>query len=361
MRIDVVAPLDLGPEDLAAWARFQAADPALSNPFLSAHWPRACAEVDGPDRRFGRVAVLRDTAGAPLGFLPARLSRGASRPMGAPMCDYQAVVSAPGLALDPRALVRAMGAARYDFTHFLADQAAFAPFMRGRWESQIVDISQGYEAYAAERRAGGHDILKDTAKKARKLERDHGETAFTALSDSSADFDALIDWKRKQYRQTRQTDIFEAGWPLELLRKLHAATDPGFRGALFTLHVGGRLAAANFTLCGGGAIYCWFIAHDAGFAKYSPGVILIDKILQWGAAEGFRELDFGPGDYRFKLQLANRTRPIAHGFVGRPSPAALVREAQYRVRTTAEALPLGRVSHWPGKAMRRVDLWMGLR
>jgi len=23
--------------------------------------------------------------------------------------------------------------------------------------------------------------------------------------------------------------------------------------------------------------------------------------------------------------------------------------------------PLGRVSHWPGKAMRRVDLWMGLR
>jgi CelD/BcsL family acetyltransferase involved in cellulose biosynthesis len=361
MRIDVVAPLELSPADIAAWERMQAADPALANPFLSPHWPRACAEVDGPDRKFGRVLVLRDAAGEPVGFTSARLSRGTARAVGAPMCDYQGVVSQPGVAVEPRALVRALGAARYDFTHFLADQAAFAPFMRGRTDSQIVDISRGYEAYAAEKRAGGHDILKDTAKKARKFEREVGEIVFTAQSDSTADFDALIDWKRKQYRATRQTDIFDAGWPLELLRNLHARQDANFRGALFTLHVGGKLAAANYALVGGGAIYCWFIAHDADFGKYSPGVILIDRILQWGSAQGMRELDFGPGDYRFKLQLANATREIAHGFVGRPSPSALMREAQYRVRTTAEALPLGRVSHWPGKAMRRVDLWMGLR
>jgi len=41
--------------------------------------------------------------------------------------------------------------------------------------------------------------------------------------------------------------------------------------------------------------------------------------------------------------------------------ASLVREAQYRVRHAAEALPLGRASALPGKAMRRMDLWRGLR
>jgi CelD/BcsL family acetyltransferase involved in cellulose biosynthesis len=361
MRIDLVDPLALSTEELSAWESFQAGDRALASPFLSPRWPQALAQVDGPDRRCGRVAVARDGHGTPVAFLPLRLAKGAALPMGAPMADYQAVVTAPGLRLDPRELIRAAGEPRFDFNHLLAEQAAFAPFVRGTSESQIIDLSAGYEAYAAERRAGGHDILKDAAKKRRKLEREHGAASFTALSDDPAEFDQLIDWKRRQYRATRQTDILAAGWPLELLRQLHGARDARFRGALFSLRVGGRLIAVHFALLGGAVLHAWFIAHDPEFSRYSPGVILIDHILQWASAQGVRELDLGPGDYRFKLQLANATRRVAHGFVGRPSAASLMREAQYRVRNAAESLPLGRVSHWPGKAMRRVDLWMSLR
>lgn len=361
MRFDLLQPQGLAPGELAAWEAMQAADPALASPFLSPHWPRVLAEVDGPDRRAGRVIVARDEADEPVGFLPLRLCRGAALPSGAPLSDYQALVCGPELRLDARALIRAAGAARFDFSHLLADQPVFAPFMRGFSESQIVDLSEGYEAYAAERRASGRDILKDTAKKRRKLERERGAVAFTALSASAADFDRLIAWKREQYAQTRQTDIFAAGWPLELLSRLHARRDPGFGGALFTLHVDGALAAAHFALRGGAVLHAWFIAHDDDFARYSPGLILIDHILEWASGQGIREFDLGPGDYRFKLQLANATRKVAHGFVGAHQMSALMREAQYRVRSAAESLPLGRVSQWPGKAMRRVDLWRGLR
>ena len=52
---------------------------------------------------------------------------------------------------------------------------------------------------------------------------------------------------------------------------------------------------------------------------------------------------------------------MAHGFIGRPSPQTLVRSAEYGVRAAAENLPLGALSHLPGKAMRRMDLWRGLR
>jgi CelD/BcsL family acetyltransferase involved in cellulose biosynthesis len=360
MRIDVIAPLDLPAEDLSAWERLQGADPALASPYLSPHWAIACARVHGPDRRGGRVAVVREGE-RPVAFMAVRVSRGVAVPMGAVLSDYQALAAEPGLRLDPRELVRALGVARLDFAHLLESQDLFRPFMQGTSESQIVDLSAGYEAYAAERRAGGHDLLKDTAKKGRKLAREQGEVVFTPLSDSHEAFDQLVEWKRQQYRATRQTDIFDAGWPLELLRSLHARRDPGFGGALFTLHVGGALAAVHFALRGGPILHAWFIAHDPAFSKYSPGVLLIDRILQWGAENGVRELDLGPGDYRFKLQLANATRRVAHGFVGTPSPAALVRAAEYGVRHAAEALPLGRISHWPGKAMRRVDLWRGLR
>lgn len=361
MRFDVVHPLELPAVDEAAWTQLQGADPVLQSPFLSPKWARACAEMRGPDHRGARVVIARGDDGQGVGFLPIRLSRPAARPLGAPLCDYQAMVSTPGLMVDPRAMVRALGVQRLDFSHMLESQANFHPFMRGDGASQVIDLTGGYAAYAEERRAGGHDILKDTAKKGRKLERERGAPVFTAASDAVADFEALIAWKRQQYRATRQTDIFEAGWPLELLKDLFLRRDDDFRALLFTLHVDGALAAAHLALRNGPVLHAWFIAHDAEFAKYSPGVILIDHILRWSSDHGVRELDLGPGDYRFKLQLANTVRRVAHGFVGTPSPATLVRAAQYGVRTAAESLPLGRLSAWPGKAMRRVDLWNGLR
>jgi CelD/BcsL family acetyltransferase involved in cellulose biosynthesis len=85
-------------------------------------------------------------------------------------------------------------------------------------------------------------------------------------------------------------------------------------------------------------------------------VILITEVVRWAAARGMAELDLGPGDYRFKQSLANRARPVAHGFVGRPSAASFMRGAAYRVRAMAEALPLGAYSALPGKAMRRLDV-----
>ena len=51
---------------------------------------------------------------------------------------------------------------------------------------------------------------------------------------------------------------------------------------------------------------------------------------------------------------------MVFGFLGAPSVPTLVRHAAYGVRQMVEALPLGRVSEIPGKAMRRIDLLRGL-
>jgi CelD/BcsL family acetyltransferase involved in cellulose biosynthesis len=279
------------------------------------------------------------------------------------MCDYQGVVGRPDLDVDPRRLLCALRVGRLDFSSLLADQGAFARGVRGLAQSQVIDLGEGYDAYAAARRAAGTDILQDTAKKRRKLEREQGAAVF-AVSRDVGEFERLIAWKRAQYRASGQTDIFQAGWTEALLRSLFHR-DPGldqaaFGGAFFTLSVGGKLAAAHFALRQGPVLHAWFIAHDEAFARYSPGVILINEILKWAPAQGVRELDLGPGDYRFKHSLANVKRDVAYGYIGRPSAAALTRGAAYRLRATAEALPLGRFSALPGKAMRRLDLIRGL-
>ncbi len=364
MRLEVSSPLELPAADVAAWRAIQSADPAFDSPYLAPDWPMALARAGGPDGARARVVVAR-LAGEAVGFMAARVGPFTAGPCGAPLCDVQGPVLAPGVRLDPRAVARALGVGRLDLFNLATPQGAFAPFVRGTAETLRIDLTGGFDAYAAGRRAAGSDILQDAAKKRRKLEREHGPATFTARSTSAADLDTLIGWKRAQYRSTGQTDIFDAGWPLTLLRRLHAATDPTFDpmfgGRLFTLHAGGELIAAHYALQGVAVLHAWFIAHAEAYAKYSPGVLLIADILRWADAEGIGAMDLGPGDYRFKQSLANVRTPLGHGFVGRAHPASAVRGAAYALRVAAEKRDLGRWSTLPGKAMRRIDLVRSLR
>jgi CelD/BcsL family acetyltransferase involved in cellulose biosynthesis len=265
------------------------------------------------------------------------------------------------VAFDPRQMVQALGIGRFDFSHMLGQQAAFAPYARGGDVSWVIDMAGGYDAYAAERKAAGIGALKDLDKKRRKAEREAGAVSFTAHSRSTTDFDQLFAWKRAQYRATHQTDIFSTSWPMALMRELFASRQPEFGGVLFTLHMDGKLAAAHFHLRGRHTIHAWMIAHDSAFERYSPGMLLFQDILRWMDDTPYARLDLGQGEYRFKRELSNIQQPLNHGFVGVPSPSALVRGAAYGVRQAAESLPLGRVSALPGKAMRRLDLLRGLR
>jgi CelD/BcsL family acetyltransferase involved in cellulose biosynthesis len=258
-------------------------------------------------------------------------------------------------------LVRALGVSRYDFSHVPSDQEAFARYARGGSVSGVIEVRNGYAAYAEARRADGVSALKEIDRKRRKLEREVGETVFTARSTSRADFERLIELKRGQYRATGQTDVLGAGWTLKLLEDLFALQLPEFGGALFTLHIGGTLAAVQLHLMGETTLHTWMVAHEAAYERYSPGLLLFQDILKWMDGQPYDRMDLGYGDYRFKRELSNLQRPLMHGFVGVPSAVSFVRAAAYGIRRAAEALPLGPVSALPGKAMRRIDLIRGLR
>lgn len=359
MQIDVVRPEELTSEQILAWTGFQKAGPDLVSPFLSPHWPRAVERARQGTRTRTLVAVAHEN-GAPKAFLPAGVKGGVAAAAGAPMCDYQGLIAAPGARVETARLLRALGAGRYDFTHMPKSQSAFAGHVRGLEPSWIARLPFGYDAYAHDKSAES-GVLKDLDKRRRKLTREHAEPVFTAFSRSRSDLDQLIEWKRAQYRCTGQTDIFEAGWTRELLSDLFESRDPDFGGALFTLHVGETLAAAHFHLRGGDVIHAWMICHDDDFERYSPGLLLFQDIMRWMDDTPYTSIDFGPGEYRFKRQLSNAECLMGHGFVGRPGASALVRSAAYGIRETAERLPLGKVSALPGKAMRRYDLIRALR
>jgi len=359
VQIDIVRPDELTAAQVEGWASLQGADTRLHSPFLSPWWARSVAAAQGTKANV-KVAVLHDH-GREVGYMAARAQGGAAMPVGAPMCDYQGMTAEPGVRFDPVALVNALGVGRFDFCHMLDGQDDFAPHVKGAQTAYSIELREGYEAYAKARREAGVGALKDIDKKRRKLERELGAITFTAFSRSRADFDTLMGWKSEQWKKTGQTDVLGAGWTTKLVRDLFASRDPMYGGMLFTLHIGDRLAAAQFNLRAHGAINSWLIGHDAAFDRYSPGLILFQDILRWMDDTPYWRLDLGAGDYRFKRELANATLQVGHGFVGGVSPAALLRSAAYALRQAAESLPLGPMSELPGKAMRRLDLIRGLR
>lgn len=358
--IEVVKALDLSPADIARWVELQRGQTRLDSPFLSPHWVQVVATAQGEKAQHVRVAILRGAEGEAVAFLPARTKHGVAMPVGAPMCDYQALVSAPGVNLDPRDLLTALGVSRIDFCHMLADDETLARHGRGRADSWIVETPEGYEAYAAERKAANVGVLKDIDKKRRKAEREVGPSRFTAMSADRADFDQLIAWKRAQLLATGQTDLFKTPWVNNLVEALFQAREPQFGGGLYTLHLGDQLAAVHLHLRGEHTIHGWLIAHNPELDRYSPGLMLFQDILKSMDGTPYTRLDLGTGDYRFKRELSNARQTVVFGFLGSPSVPTLVRHAAYGVRSVAEALPLGRISEIPGKAMRRIDLLRGL-
>jgi len=363
VQIDVLRPGELPASAIAAWRALQRAGGGWDSPFLSPCWARSVEQAQRERKGGGRdvrVAMLSE-AGEPRAFMTAQVGRITALAAGGAMSDYEGLVGDPGPDFDVAAVVRALGVSRYDFSHVPAEQAAFKPFARGGHVSWVVDVPDGYGAYAARRRADGVSALKEIDRKRRKAEREVGETRFTARSTCAAAFDRLIELKREQYRATGQTDVLGAGWTLKLLQNLFAVDLPGFGGALFTLHIGGELAAVQFHLLGETTIHTWMVAHEPKLERYSPGLLLFQDILKWMDDQPFDRMDLGYGDYRFKRELSNLQRPLMHGFVGTPSAACLFRRMAYGVRRAAEALPLGPVSELPGKAMRRIDLIRGLR
>ena len=341
---------------LARWRELQSSCIAWDSPFLSPYWPRAVERAqDGVDRGL-RIIILYDN-GRPQGFMAVRKGAYTAMGAGAPLAGYEGFVAAPDIEPDPMRLLRKLGVQRFDFSRMPASQPGFSAFARGGSASHVADLAGGYKAYASHRKAG----LKELSAKRREAEREVGKITFAAGSTAKADLERLIELKREQSRSDGRPDIFAAGWPQRLLKGLLGANEPGFAGLLFTLRIGGQLAAAQFHLAGERSLYAWVSAEEAPFARYSASLVLTQHIMRWMDKSPYERIDFGAEDGPQAQTFASDEQPLMHGFVGRPSAASLMREAAYRLRHTAESLPLGAVSMLPGKAMQQADIMRGLR
>lgn len=351
MRLETIHPKELGAPELARWRALQAGERALQSPYLTPEW----AQIVSASRGDARVAIVNEGDGF---FAAQRLSRFAAMGMGAPIADYQGMVAAADLDIDARALCAAFKVGRIDLTHVPAGATPLAA--AGEEGSWIAETQGGSELYEAALKLRRGEFVRQTDKKARKLEREHGHVEFRACSRERADFDTLLTWKNDQLAASGQPRIWVRPWVKRTLEQCFETDSPHFGGALFTLSVDQKLVAGAFCLRSASVLHVWVIAHDNQYDRYSPGVQLARRMIGWAADHGIAEVDFGPGDYQYKRQLSTTQRMLSFGIVSGASLSGAVRRTAYAMRGGIERLPHPRLAALPGKAMRRLDLMRAL-
>lgn len=352
MKIHVIRPEELTTEQIGIWAGLQARNPALMSPYFCPEFTLAVGRV----RRDTFVAIIED-AGAIAGFFPFQMRAfGLGVPIGGPLSDYQGAIAGPDQAIDTFTLLRGCGLTSFKYSNLLVSQAA----LHGRDEtiepSHVIDLSQGYDAYVDERRKSGSQVFTKTQRQRRKLEREIGELRWVLKDTDPRTLAAVIDWKRQQYRRTRAVDGFGYGWTEALIKDLHRMDEPQFGGVLSSLWIGDRLIAGHMGMRSRTVWHHWYPIYDPELGKYSPGQILLLKMIESCTDLGVNTIDLGKGNYEFKLRLADRATDVADGYVGSPlSLPTLARRARFSIERMFERLPLGPASHWPGKAFRRIE------
>lgn len=356
-KITVVPGDRLTPDHVRAWSDLQRADPVLDSPFFRPEFTQAVAAVRGDVR----VGVLEE-GGEPVGFFPFQ-TRGwnGGRPVGGPMSDYQGVIARPGAAWGPAAVVRGCGLASWDFDHLVAAQESFRPYHQAAADSPYLDLSAGFDAYAAARRKAGSTTVKDTLGKVRKIEREVGPVRLEVHATEPKVFSTLMEWKRAQYERTQTIDVLSFGWTVRLLESIVAQSGEAFSGLLSVLYVRDAIAAVHLGMRSHAVLHSWFPAYDVNLSRYSPGMVLLIELARALPGMGVGKLDLGKGAMEWKTNLMSGSVPLAEGCVTANPVVRMARSGWRRARTWLKASRLGA----PARAFARLTLpvrgWMRFR
>jgi CelD/BcsL family acetyltransferase involved in cellulose biosynthesis len=99
--------------------------------------------------------------------------------------------------------------------------------------------------------------------------------------------------------------VLAVPWIKSVLHTLYQSSDPEFCGEISALYFGDHLAALEYGLRAGTSMHSWFPAYDQTYSKVSPGILLMDGMIESCGARGITKVDLGIGHDQYKRHASN--------------------------------------------------------
>jgi CelD/BcsL family acetyltransferase involved in cellulose biosynthesis len=344
---ELVAPEALSVADVAAWRAMQAAEPAFASPLLGPDFAQAVGRV----RADARVAVFR-RSGEPVGFLAHhRRPGGFARPIGAPFCDYHALVARrdAGLSAEGALAAAKLGALR--LSALVDPFNSFSEAVRAKvWAHRII-IEGDAGAYLAGLWAASGNRQKNFRRYRRSLEREAGPVRLVADDRDPGAFAQVVAWKQAQFERTGIHDFLAVPWAAALMRGVFEMRSQHLSGQLISLYAGERLVAAHFGARSGGWFHPWIAAFDQDLKAHSPGMVHQIEAITAMPAMGVTTYDLAAGEDHWKQQFTADGVWVGAGLAVSPTVAgALARSTE-----TFWTLPPLRGAPLIGRVRNRLD------
>jgi CelD/BcsL family acetyltransferase involved in cellulose biosynthesis len=165
--------------------------------------------------------------------------------------------------------------------------------------SPFLPLSGSFDAYLT---TLGTNWRQDSARQQRRVQKDMGAVELDVRHQvTSHDLQMLRDvaQRRRDAGDERRCPLLE---PLRMAFIQSLCKPLNDRGwwQLALLKVGGTIAAYHLGFQMKGTFFCWSVAHDPDFSKYSPGKILMRLHIEHCFQAGMQEFDFMAGEEGYK-------------------------------------------------------------
>lgn len=319
---DTVPASSLTARDIELWHGMQAITPAFASPLLSPEFVQAIAAV----RSDVRVAVFKNN-GRTVGFLPVHARPGRfARPAGAPFSDYSALITFPEPNIRVGEALRAAGIRRYQAIGLIDPYGVFGECPDGE-----IDEAHGIDLSSDVANNANKKLIKNIRRITRHLEEAHGEVRIVAGDRTRSTFDAMIDWKRRQTRDTGLHDFVGAPWVQAMLRRLFDADTSGLHGFMVTLMAGDTPVLAHYGVRLGERAHPWISSYDPAFSAFSPGQIFLNGLHEPLEQAGVRYYDLSTGQQAYKAIFSNTSFAVRHARAYSDAPDARLSASMARV------------------------------
>jgi CelD/BcsL family acetyltransferase involved in cellulose biosynthesis len=350
MRIEAIPAAQLTADQLLLWSQFQCADALIDSPYFRPEFTQAVSAV----RNDVEVGILEDGNDI-VGFFPFQRCKGnVGLPVGGKMSDFHGVISRQGVIFKPEELLKGCKLSAWHFNHLIAEQETFQPYHWSTAGSPYMDLSGGWHVYEKCQLAEHKISYKRMATKLRQVEREAGKVRLDMHAADVNAFSSMVEWKRKQYRDTGVTDILAVDWTVELLKRILTHKKEPFSGILSVLYIDNILAAVLLSMKSYGVLHGWFSAHSPDYAQFSPGLILWLELAKAAEQWGIRRIDLGKGPEMYKQHIMSDSIAVAEGSVDTRPLARILRRNWNRAFHWLRKTPLRKPLLTPGRFVRRL-------
>ncbi len=305
----VLRPKELSYQDRQDWKSLLQSDFQYQSPLLSPDFMDLIAK----SRRDVRCILVR--RGKELvAVLPVfQRNFGLIRPVGAPFSDYAAPILSKDANLTIEEIIALSGYAAYRSNAVLLPMSDEGPDgSETAMRSFIIHLNgQSAEEHLESHRAQHAKRYKNFRRLMNKLERECGEIEFVYGPAKDLPVETLLKWKSQQFVREGLLDLTTSRNSASILNNmstLEVTDDSNLSGFMTCLKVKGEMVVGHFGVRGETNFHPWISAYDPEFEDYSPGLLLLYKIVEEMGNMGLESYDLSSGHESYKKYFCSAAR-----------------------------------------------------